>query len=220
MIQGVIFDIDGTLLDSMSVWRDAASRYLRQIGIEAEPGLDEKIAAMSIEEGAAYIRSNYKLTYSTGQIAAGVDGMVKDFYRHEVLAKDGVTELLKYLQARHIPMTAATSSERPNVEAAFRRLGIDKYIDRVFTCTEVGAGKTRPDIFDAACRFMGGQPSSIWVFEDAYYALMTAKSAGYRTVGVYDKASENDWEDIKKNTDLYMEQPYNPDEFWDKASFI
>ena len=204
MREGIIFDVDGTLLDSMVIWDHAGERYLRRQGMEAESGLGERLFSMTMEEGAKYLKESYRLLQSTQEIIAGINEVVFAFYRDEAQAKKGVLEFLQKLREKEIPMTVATSTDRFLIEEAFGRLDMKKYFDRIFTCSEVGAGKNHPQIFYEASRFMGTKPEDTWVFEDGLYAIKTAKRAGYHTVGIYDASSWKDQESIKKEVDIYL----------------
>lgn len=203
MIKGAIFDVDGTLLDSMEIWEDVAIRYLKSIGVEAEPDLPEVMFTMSLPEGAAYVKEHYRLTRETDEIIQGVLDIIRKYYEETAPLKPGVTKILEELSGKRIPMTVATSNNKEEVEAAFKRLGIASYFSRIFTCEEVGAGKTRPDIYMKAAEYMGTRPEETVIFEDVLHAIRTAKKAGFLAVGLYDEASKADQEEIKKEADWY-----------------
>ena len=203
MIKGAIFDVDGTLLDSMEIWEDVAIRYLKSIGVEAEPDLPEVMFTMSLPEGAAYVKEHYRLTRETDEIIQGVLDIIRKYYEETAPLKPGVTKILEELSRKRIPMTVATSNNKEEVEAAFKRLGIASYFSRIFTCEEVGAGKTRPDIYMKAAEYMGTRPEETVIFEDVLHAIRTAKKAGFLAVGLYDEASKADQEEIKKEADWY-----------------
>lgn len=203
MIKGAIFDVDGTLLDSMEIWEDVAIRYLKSIGVEAEPDLPEVMFTMSLPVGAAYVKEHYRLTRETDEIIQGVLDIIRKYYEETAPLKPGVTKILEELSRKRIPMTVATSNNKEEVEAAFKRLGIASYFSRIFTCEEVGAGKTRPDIYMKAAEYMGTRPEETVIFEDVLHAIRTAKKAGFLAVGLYDEASKADQEEIKKEADWY-----------------
>lgn len=215
MIKGAIFDVDGTLLDSMEIWENVGARYLRRLQKEPEENLSEILFPMTVEEGAIYVKRKYGLSQSVPQIVAGVFDTVRDFYACEAPLKAGVREFLESLSAKEIPMTVATSTEREHIEAAFERLQIRQYFQAIFTCPEVGAGKTRPVIYEKASACLGTVPRETYVFEDVIYAIRTAKRAGFQTVGVYDRFSEDDQEEIENTADIYLA---NLTEFWEYAS--
>ena len=204
MIKGMIFDADGTLLDSMPIWDDLGARYLKGIGIEAEPGLSEILFCMSLEESAAYMKRTYGLSQTEEEIRNGVLAKLDDFYVNEVQAKPGVSEFLRTLHERKVPMMIATSSSRHHIEAAMRRLGFLDYFAGIITCEEVGSGKSRPDIYLKCAEAIGLPPEEVCVVEDVIHAVRTANAAGFPTAGVYDEASAKDTADMKKECSIYL----------------
>ena len=210
LIQGAIFDMDGTLLDSMPVWEHASERYLQNKGIEVREKLSEILFSMSMQKGAEYVKENYHLTESTDEIVTGVNNIVYTAYEKEVQPKEGVREFLDKLQAEGIKMVVATSTDRPMVEAALKRTGLLSYFERIFTCTEIGKGKVEPDIYHAASDFLGTKPEHTLVFEDALYAIGTAKKAGFVTVGIYDAASEKEQDKIRAVSYTHLTLPTTP----------
>lgn len=204
MIRGAIFDLDGVLLDSMGIWEDLGARYLRRLHITPEPGLNEVLFPMSMEQGAAYLKAHYPLQQSEAEICGGIAQMLKDYYVQEVPAKPGAAALLAFLAERGVFMAAATSSPRAHVTAALERLGLLPYLKAVFTTGEVGASKHEPVIYYLAAEALGTAPAETLVFEDSLYALKTAKAAGYRTVGVLDAHGETDQAGLKEAAEVYL----------------
>lgn len=202
-MQGAVFDVDGTLLDSMDVWEDAAPRYLQSIDVRPEADLTRQIETMSLEEGADYLIAAYDLRKTKEEVIQGVWNIVRHAYEEEIPLKPGARSFLEKLAEKKIPMAAATSGEKACVEAAFSRLGITRYFTAILTCAEAGAGKTQPDIYYKAAKLLGTAPKETWVFEDALYALETAKKAGFRTVGIYD-AANREQEKLKAAADVYL----------------
>ena len=206
MIKGAIFDVDGTLLDSMEIWEDVGVRYLNSIGIEAEPDLGTVLFTMSIQEGAAYVKEHYHLSQEPEEIVQGVLDIISNYYKKTALLKSGAKELLEKLDKHNIPMTVASSNNKKEIEMAFERLGIAKYFDRIFTCEEVGAGKTKPDIYLRAAEYLGTRPEETVVFEDVIHAIRTAKQAGFQVVGIYDETSKDDQEEVRREADWYCRE--------------
>ena len=124
MIAGAIFDADGTLLDSMPIWDNAAALYLEGLGYVPEPGLGRILYPMSMAEGADYLIARYGLSQSREEIVCGVSAAIEDFYFHRAQPKAGLEAFLRQLQERGIPMAVATTSDRRLVEAALKRLGL------------------------------------------------------------------------------------------------
>ena len=205
-IKGVIFDLDGVLLDSMSIWTDLGARYLKSIGTEPEEGLAAILFSMSMEQGAEYMSRHYDLAKSPDEVMDGLRHMLENFYFYEVKAKAGARELMERFDKEGIRMTAATSSPREHVERALERNGLLSYISKIFTSAEVRSSKHSPEIYDAASSFMGTTPQETLVFEDSLYALKTASEAGYVTVGVFDADGEKDQEGVRETSDIYIKE--------------
>ena len=214
VIKGAIFDVDGTLLDSMSIWMDAGARYLRSIHVEPETNLSEVLWNMSIPEGVAYVKEHYSLSLSEEEITGGILSTVRDFYLYEAPLKPGVEAFLEQLNHRGIPMVIATSSDKRYVKAAFARTGIDRYFKRIFTCEEMGASKMKPKIYKEAGKYLGYPPEEIFVFEDVIHAVQSAKKAHFPVVGLYDEASEKDREAMQAECDVYLKDFTEADIFW------
>ncbi len=204
MIKGSIFDVDGTLLDSMFIWEKAVIDYLKQLNINADSSLAKDMEEMSLDEGSDYIKKLYHLNISAETIKSGVLGIVEDFYYNRALLKPGIAEFLKKMAKLKIPMIVATSSNKKHISAAFDRLDIRKLFLDIVTCEEIGSGKTKPDIYLRCAEILKAKPNEIIVFEDMLYAAETAVKAGFITVGVYDKTSEHNTEKMKKNCNLYV----------------
>lgn len=203
-IKGAIFDVDGTLLDSMGIWRDVGAGYLRLRGREPEKNLNDKLFTMELMGGAAFLKQHYELTETPEEIVEGMIQIVRGRYEREVPLKAGVRELLELFSKQQIPMAAATSSDRSCIEAAFRRLGISNYIPKIFTCREVGTAKTSPVIYEKAREYLGTEREETYVFEDALHALKTVKKTGFVAVGVYEAANEKWQSEIEQSSDIYL----------------
>lgn len=158
-IHGAIFDVDGTLLDSMVIWEEAAVRYLNSLGLEPEENLSEKIMTMSMEEGADYLIDHYGVSLTRTQILDGIRELIRGFYEDEVQLKPGVEQVIKLLASKDIPMIIATSSDSACVTAGLKRLGVWSYFKGILTCSDIGKGKTEPDIYLAAAKEIGSKPS-------------------------------------------------------------
>ena len=183
-IDAVIFDMDGTLLDSLPAWQHSASNFLRSQGIEPPAGIDDEMSKLSLLEGAQIIKERYGFEQSAEEILAATLAPIWEHYRVDIEAKPGALALLKSLHAQGIKISVATASHKELAREAFDRLGMSPYIDFIVTCDEVGLGKQSPAVYDAALHQMGTKKERTLVVEDALYALQTAKQAGYLTAGV------------------------------------
>ncbi|SHO52442.1 HAD family hydrolase [Anaerocolumna xylanovorans] len=206
MIRGVIFDVDGVLLDSMPMWSHISEWYLESLGLVPEKNLSQRIFAMSMAEGARYLKQQYAPMPGEEEILDGISKLLETFYRDKLEPKPGVKETLQWISQRKVPMIIATSSDSKAVEAALERLDIKKYFLDILTCTQIGAGKDRPDIYIAAQKKMNSPTKETIVVEDALHALRTASAYGYPTAGVYDEASGKDQTEIMSIADFYTRQ--------------
>lgn len=218
MIKGVIFDIDGVILDSMSIWNDLGARYLKSIGKKPEKGLNNILFSMSMEQGADYLKDRYDIDKPTVDILNGISLMLQNYYFDEVLAKPGVVELLGFLKGKGIQITAATSSPRIHVETALDRNNILSFFDSIYTTGEIGISKHEPDIYNKAAECMKLNAGEVIVVEDSLYALKTAKKAGCISVGVYDRDGETDQRGVEEVSDLYAMEIKDIISNWDKLN--
>ena len=187
MIKGAIFDLDGTLLDSMFIWDTIGEEYLRSLGKEPHEDLKETFMTLTLEEAAEYYREHYGVTLSVKEIVDGVNAMVEQTYRTKVTLKLGISEYLAWLKENGVRMCVATVTDRYLVEETLERLGVRHYFSEIFTCAEVGFGKDKPIIYQKALEHLGTEKSDTYVFEDLPFALNTAKTDGFPTVGIYDR---------------------------------
>ena len=206
-IKGVIFDMDGVILDSMPLWTKLGQRYVEKYGPGADEEFTKAIFSMSIEEGIAYFKERYGITQSNEEILQELESYIRAYYYDEVKTKNGAKDLMEDFKEAGVKMTAATSSMRHHIEHALERNGLLGYIDKLFTSGEVGSSKSDPEIYNLAAKHMGTAPGETLVFEDSLYALKTAKAAGYHTVGVYDAIGEPNQEGLKAEADVYISDP-------------
>lgn len=217
MIQGVIFDLDGTLFDSMFIWDTAGEVYLRSIGKEPEADLQKTLKPMSLLQSAQYIREKYDIPLSVEEIMDGVNRTVEGFYFHTVEPKPGVIAFLEELHRRNIKMCIATATDRYQVEAALQRCKMRHFFSEIFTCTEVGSGKGRPGIFRKAMEHLQTDRGNTAVVEDAYHAAHTAKQDGFMVVGVYD-SHESRQQELLQLADIFLPDYLHLNIFWKIAS--
>ena len=217
MIQGAIFDVDGTLLDSMSVWANIGADYLRFLGYEPRENLNETFKSMSLYQAACYYQSEYGVTLSTDEIIAGVNDRIGQFYRERAGLKPGVAGFLRQLREKGVKMCIATATGRPLVEAALERCGVLAYFSDIFTCFSVGHGKDEPVIYRTALEHLQTARVKTIVFEDALYAARTARRDNFVTAAVYD-AYEKHQAELRAAADLYITDFTDWKSFWDFAS--
>ncbi len=203
-IKGAIFDLDGTIFDSMHIWSEIGLLFLKNKGIEPPPGVEDEFVKMSMSQAAEYYIRNYDNNATVLDIVNEVNKLVEGFYFNQVVKKSGTTEFLEYLKNRGVKICAATATDKYLVEKALERNGLSDYFSEIFTCSSVGAGKDSPVIYDKALEHLGTSKEDTFVFEDALYAIETAYKAGYKIVGINDISEKADAETVKALCDCYI----------------
>ncbi|MEE0944814.1 MAG: HAD family phosphatase [Clostridia bacterium] len=211
-IKGAIFDLDGTLLDSMHAWDGVGERYLKSKNIQASPTLQDEIESMSLIESCAYVKKQYNLNESADEILDGILKIVEGFYFEKAMLKDGVGEFLNYLQNMGIRMCVATATDKALAEAALKRNNVIDYFDSILTCGELGCNKTTAQIYNKALEVLDTQKANTVVFEDAFHAAKSAKADGFVVCGVYDESEKKPVKDI---CDFYIKSFFKAGEYFD-----
>ncbi len=202
-IQGAIFDLDGTLTDSMYIWNEAPKALVRQFGGTPPDNLAEEIKEMGRREASEYMVQRFHLPCTPEQVMDGVNHLVTGEYRDRVPQKPGADRLLERLSSLEIPCGVATASESFQARDALVRLGLWRHFLFAFSCLQYGS-KSRPDLYLAAARSLGSTPEHTIVFEDALHAARTAKAAGFLVAGVYDPSAEGDQDALRTLCDWYL----------------
>lgn len=203
-VDAVIFDMDGTLLNTLWAWKNSTSNFLRSRGIEPPENIDAEMAALSLLEGAREIKKRYGFKESPEELLEEVLATVRKFYEEDAMPKPGVPGVLQALKKQGIKICVATASDREFAEAAFKRTGLMEYIDFIITCDEVGAGKQNPLIYETALKKLGTDRKRTLVVEDALHALQTAKKAGFPTAGVYEVNFAADQSALQSDATYYV----------------
>ena len=197
--QFAIFDMDGTLIDSMIFWKNLASEYLCSKGVTQIPAdILERIKPMTMSESAALFQKEFALT---GDPEAEMNAMMDEHYRNDIPLKPGVREYLQLLHRRGVRMCVASATAEHLMESCLTRLGVRDCFEFLLSCETVGAGKRSPLVYHESAKRLHATPTEIAVYEDALYAVQTAKNAGYYVVGVYDDSAAKNWQTIEKTVD-------------------
>ena len=197
-----IFDMDGTLVDSMGYWRALSTEYLHAQGVEHIPqDIIRRIKPMTMTESAALFIESFGLSGTAEEVAGQMNAMMDAHYRTDIPLKAGAREYLEALRRRGVRMCVASATAEPLMEACLRRLGVWACFEFLLSCETVGVGKNQPDVYHAAAERLEATAKEIAVYEDAFYAAETAKGAGYYVVGVYDESSAKNWEKLKALAD-------------------
>ena len=202
-IKAAIFDMDGTLIDSMPVWDGVWTKFLENRGVAPEENITSKYKAMTLLGAAEYYKNSYGFSDSPEAIAEEINDIVAQGY-NRVEPKPGVREYLKVLKGAHVPMCVATNTERPLVEGVLRRLGLFQYFEFILTCGEFGKSKAKPDIFFECRDRLGAATGETWVFEDAPHAVLTAHRAGFPVAAVFDSSYAAEETEIRAMSRVYI----------------
>lgn len=195
-LQGVIFDLDGTLLDSTGMWRQVDGRLMAHYGKEVPPDLSETVQRMSIEEFSQFFVEEFDLPVTPEQIAQQVADMVAEEYREKLQLKPHAPEILDWLDQQDIPYGVATATYGELAEAALRRLHVWERLRFLLTEQNAGAPKTQPRIFQLAAQKLHLGRRQIAVVEDSLHALEGAKNGGFFTIGIADPENAPVWKEI------------------------
>lgn len=204
-----IFDMDGTLVDSLmfwgGFWRAFGRKYMGCDDYTPPEYIDRRARAMTFSDVAAWLCEEFDLEASPKEVYEFGQKNLGDHYRNVVTVKDGVFEFLEYLKSRGIKCCVATATEMKHASMALEYHGIAKYLDAAISCDDIGIGKDKPDIYLMARDILGCSEEELCVFEDSYVALETAKNAGFRTVGIFDKY--NFCQDrLEAASDIYLKE--------------
>ena len=187
--KAMLFDLDGTLVDSMWMWEAIDIEFLGAYGYECPDDIQRAIEGMSFSETAVYFKERFDLPLSLDEIKAVWTRMSIDKYRHEVRLKPGVLEFLKYCKENGIRTGIGTSNGSEIVDAVLTSLKVKEYFDAVVTACEVAHGKPEPDIYLEVTKRLGVQPENCLVFEDIPAGIMAGKAAGMPVIAMEDDFS-------------------------------
>lgn len=200
-IKAVIFDMDGTLIDSIGVWAKVDVDYLKKLGYDLPSDLRRDIEGLSFPETAVYFKSRFSIQDSLEDIMKEWKSMVKEYYHHHIPLKEGVLSYLNKLKEQGIKLGIATSNSMDLAVAVLKHNGILDYFDEIVTTDEVPRDKSFPDVFLEASRRLGVSPENCLVFEDTYCAILGAKAAGMTVAGIYDQNGTSSREELAKVSD-------------------
>lgn len=185
MFKGVIFDLDGTILDTKSEWDSLGKNYLISKDIKPEKDIDKILIDMTLKEAGEYFIERYNVKLTVNEIVNEVNSFIEDKYINKFQLKPGVTQYLKKLKSENKKMCVATATEPSLVLAALKRLGVNEYFKFILTCDDVGYSKRYPNIYNESALKLGLEKESVIVYEDTLSCIETAKNAGFNVVGIY-----------------------------------
>lgn len=184
-----IFDVDGTILDSMEVWNTLASQYVQSLGKVPEKNLDEIVSDMSLEQSATYLKNHYKINKQEERIISEILNFISDFYEYEVNLMPGFKEFISHYDSINV---IGTSCDEELVKIALNRLGVLNYFEDIITCSKVNKSKDDSDFYLACAQALKQRPEDIVVFEDADYCIDVTRKVGFKVIKI------KDWRDLNE----------------------
>lgn len=203
-IKAAIFDLDGTLINSMSLWDQIDIDYLTSKNIPVPNDLNDEISHLSFNQVAIYFKERFKLEDSLDDIKNTWNTMAYNHYSSDITLKDGVLEFLDFLKKSNIKIGLATSNSTELLEASLKFNKIYDYFDAITITDEVSIGKHEPDVYLLAAKKLNVKPEECIVFEDILPAIKGAKKAGMKVIAVEDECSVLDKDDIIRNSDGFI----------------
>lgn len=204
-IKAVFFDLDGTLVDSMHIWKDIDIEFLGRFGYDLPPDLQKNIEGMAFKDTAVYFKTHFDIPLSLEEIMQTWNEMAFHKYTHDIGFKPGAFTFLKYLKEKNIPTAICTSNSRELVDAVAESLGFAPYFNEIITSCEVGCGKPAPDIYLEAAKRIGVEPKDCLVFEDVIAGITAGKRAGMKVCAIEDDFSKMSRAKKRALADYYLE---------------
>ncbi len=202
-ITGAIFDFDGTLFDSMHVWKGYKNNFFNYLGIKLTAEDEEAFKGLFLQETFLLAIERFNLKQSYEELLSELFQYIKGRYLTETEPKNDIIEFLEKLKAKGVKMGIATATGEPALIAVLEKYGMRDYFSAIYSTYTVGASKKEPKVYDVVLSELGADKETTWVFEDAVYAAKTAKANGYNVVGIYDKSEPNQ-DELKELVDIYI----------------
>jgi HAD superfamily hydrolase (TIGR01509 family) len=190
-MKAAIFDMDGTLVDSLMIWdviwSTFGKTYLNDLKFKPSVEDDKKVRTLPLKDAMYLIHDHYHLGKSGDEVLKLANRILFDFYATDVQLKPGVAEFLEYCYHHNVKMCMASATAPELLDVALKHCDIEKYFSKIFSCGTLGKGKESPDVFLLANEFLGEKMEDTWVFEDSLTAIETVTKIGMKTVGIFDR---------------------------------
>ena len=190
-IKGAIFDMDGTLIDSLMIWdviwEKFGEKFLDGKKLLVREEDDKAVRTKTLKGAMEHIHSVYGVGKNAEELVSATNEIMINFYANDVETKKGVIEFLDHLYEKGVKMCIASATDTSLIEIAIEHCKLGKYFSEIFSCAKIGKGKEQPDIYLMAKDFLGTETEETCVFEDSHIAIETASKIGMKTVGIYDK---------------------------------
>lgn len=191
-MKAAIFDMDGTLLDSMRVWRNLNLNFLRANGVNPTPQQEEDMLNLTGRMAVDYAREHFHVDVTFDQLAEHAVGIIVPFYRSGAPLKPGALSYLQRLRARGVKTVLATATPAKDALMAVNQAGLTPHLDYIFSTEMLGLSKGGPEFYDELCALIGEEKRDCVMFEDALYAMQGARAAGLGVIGITDTTNMHD----------------------------
>ncbi len=185
-MKAICFDLDGTLIDSLGFWKRIDRMYVESKGLVYDDELHKKMSVAALSEAQKIFTEHYNNEVNFDDMYVYIDKIMHEYYAEKFPYKECVEEKLIELKKTDFILTITTSTPSKHVDALVKRLGLDKYMDYIFTPDSFGVAKNKPEFFEKVIEKLGVKAEEVYVFDDTYYNLELAKSLGMVPIGVYD----------------------------------
>ncbi|MBE6696210.1 MAG: HAD family phosphatase [Ruminococcaceae bacterium] len=207
-IKGAIFDFDGTLIDSLGfwevLWKKLGMRYLNDVTFLPDADIEKKMRTLTLDGAMELLNSAYGFAKNGRELIDIANDLCRKFYEETVELKAGAYELLSALYDCGVRTCIASASSKEMLSVVIERFKLSKLLPKIISCADIGKGKEFPDVFIMAHEYLATPKEETWIFEDSATALETARRAGFKTVGVYDRHSLSQQEKVKENSTVYL----------------
>lgn len=219
-MKAIIFDLDGTLVDSMGYWRSVSRDFMKTKGIDIEDEVQHKMTTMNLDASLRYLKDYYNLEESFEELMRDFSRTVEDFYRNKVETKGGCLEILEYFKDKGIKVVIGTSTAAHFANIVIEKYGIDKFIDGLYTADSVGHLKAEEKFYTSIVEELGERPEDVFLVDDSYLALRTGKKAGLEVIGIYDENSKDTWPTIVSENKNSVKRLLELKNLWDYFYFL
>ncbi|NLI89313.1 MAG: HAD family phosphatase [Epulopiscium sp.] len=203
-MKAAVFDIDGTLADSMEFWNNISRNYLISQGILPKENLNKILESLTVMESVDYMKQEYGLKKDNSIIKDELNEILFEYYKNDLKLKPYAVDLIKALRSKNVKLAVASVTDEKLINILLKRYGIYDDFDFIQTCDNIKLSKEDKQFYRILSKRLDVEPKEIFLFEDSLYSMITAKSLDFRIVGVEDSYSSLDLKDIIEISDIYI----------------